>query len=112
MLCLGNLKEAAAHLEQTGRLLSIRGIVDSNDLTVMALAEAAALMLARDEPSRALALATFVANHPASWHETRWRAEEISASASAALNPAESSAAEEEARELTLDQAQAWAGWE
>lgn len=111
-LCSGNRDVASEHLNQANRLLGFRGAVDSKDLLMLALAEVAALMIAKNEHGRALALATFVAHHPASWHETRWRAEEIIAAASAALTPAQFSAAQADAKQLTLEQAQTWAGWE
>jgi predicted ATPase len=108
---LGDIKAAEEYLDQVDRLLTFRGIVDNSSLLMLALAEIAALMVAKNETDHALALGTFVANHPASWHETRWRAEEIMATAVAKLSPSARRAAETQGRQMTLDDALALAGW-
>jgi predicted ATPase/DNA-binding SARP family transcriptional activator len=110
-LCLGDIEGAKEYLDLAVWYAKIR-ISDSNDLLMITLAEKAAVLLANHECDRALALGTFVANHAASWHETKWRAGDVINAAAKELPSADSSAAEARGRQMTLAGALAFVGWD
>jgi len=71
---LGNIKEARSEIK-----ISLEKIRDwaEFDLELIALLSEPVCLIKEKKMEQAVELAVFIANHPASWNETRWQAQEI-----------------------------------
>jgi tetratricopeptide (TPR) repeat protein len=79
---LGRFNEAR---RQFSRALKLAFMINSTDLTMIALTGFANLLAAEGENERALELATFVTNHNNTWNETRIQAEAVAMKAASKL---------------------------